>query len=210
VALFRRSKHTADAKGMRAFAASLGLEYEDAPDLDAIAASGTLPDVPLLRDLDHADISQLIAGELDGLGVRLFRYAPTSYDAQGSGPRTCLLFNFEATVLPGLFISPRTRLARLGEQLQEGGIAVGSPELMRKYSIQARSREYALDIVGVQLEQWLLGCQLPDLRIEMHGQSILGHIPEAQTLDEITELLDFLRGFHQRIPERAWHLYRKL
>jgi hypothetical protein len=169
-----------------------------------------LPDVPLLRDLDHADISQLIAGELDGLGVRLFRYAPGSYGAQGSRPRTCLLFNFESTVLPGLFISPRARLARLGEQLQEGGIAVGSAELTHRYSIQARSREYATDIIGPELERWLLACPLPDLRIEMQGQSILGHIPEARTLEEITELLDFLRGFHQRIPDRAWQLYRKL
>jgi hypothetical protein len=81
---------------------------------------------------------------------------------------------------------------------------------MNKYSIQARSREYATDIIGTELEQWLLACPLPDLRIEMQGQSILGHIPEAQTLEEITALLDFLRGFHQRVPERAWHLYRKL
>jgi hypothetical protein len=209
VALFRR-KHTTDAKGMRAHAATLGLEYDDAPTPEALIASGHLPEVPLLRDLDPHDISQLLSGEVGGLDVRIFRYAPTSYNAQGSTPRTCALLGFEDVVLPDIFISPRERLPRLGEKLRDGGVAVGSPELMTKFSIQARSREHATDVIGNELDAWLSGCSLADMRIEIRGGSILAHIPEVGSTAEITDLLEFVRGFHQRISERTWQLYRKL
>jgi hypothetical protein len=78
------------------------------------------------------------------------------------------------------------------------------------YSIKAGAREHASDLIGSELEYWLTACTIPDLRVEVRGGSILGHTPAVHSTDELMELLEFVRGFHHRIPERAWSVYRQL
>lgn len=209
MALFRRKAATG-AKTMPAFAESLGLVYVEHPTAEDLTEEGPLPDVPLLKETDPTLVSRLMYGDVDGLGLRAFSYAPRSYGTDDTAARTCVLLTFEGTVLPDLSISPRGHLPRLGEQIREGGVAIGSAALMKQFAIQARSREHALDMIGTELDNWLTGCTIADLRIETRGPAILGHMPEARDAEDLGEFIDFMRGFHQRIPERAWQLYRKL
>jgi hypothetical protein len=195
---------------MRGLAADLGLRYADDVDADYLATMGPLPELPLLREGNDDSITKLIYGAIDGLDVRLFTFESASHVQVGGISRSCVLLTFEGTLLPEVFIAPKDRIPRLGEKLSEGGMAIGSPELMAKYAIQAHNPAQAVDIVSEEIESWLISCPIEGLRIEISGGAILGHVPDLPGADEVAELFRYMRGFHERIPERIWANYRKL
>jgi hypothetical protein len=195
---------------MQPLAQRLGLHYSDGVDDQYRATMGPLPDLPLLREGNEDSISNVLYGTIDQLAVRLFVFESASHHEATGLERSCVLLTFEGTVLPDMFIAPRDRLPRLGEELREGGVVMGSSQLMERYAIQAREREHARELVSPELEQWLIGCPIEGLRIELGGGAILGHVPDVPGPDELAQLYDFMRGFHQRIPDRAWRGYRKL
>lgn len=211
MALFRRKPKQDDTEAMRALAASLGLTFAGRADEGYLRAMGELPDLPLLREGNEDSIHRLIYGNLDQVETRMFDFVPVSnVEYPGDERRSCVLFTFPTMSFPEVFISPRDRLQRLGEQLREGGVALGTPDLMRKYRIQAHVARHATDLLGSAAQDLLLQCTITGLRIEIEGPAILGHVPDLPGADEFRVLYDFMHTFRESIQPQAWDHYRRL
>lgn len=207
----RKAAPQDDTAAMQALASQLDLTFAGRADEGYLAAMGPLPDLPLLREGNEGSIARLIYGHRDEVEVRMFDFIPVGHtDYAGDSRRSCVLFTFRNMDFPELYISPRARIQRLGEQLREGGISIGSPELMKKFQIQAHLRQHTTDLLGPDVEQWLLGCPLDGIRVEFGGNALLGHVPDLPGAEEFRTLLDFMEGFRSRIPEAAWSRYQRL
>ena len=207
MALFKKKKRD-DTSSMQTLAEELGLRYAGRADQEYLDSVGPLPDLPLLREGSEDNISQLVYGELDGIGTQIFNFEITTYAEDDARARSCILFTHDDVVLPEVFIAPRDRQPRLGEKLREGGVAVGSTELMQRFSVQARSREHASNLISPEVDAWLVASPIQNLRIEMREAAILGHVPDLPGANEFRTLLEIMRGFHKRIPDRVWQEYR--
>jgi len=211
MALFRRKPKQDDTEAMRALAASLGLTFAGRADEGYLQAMGELPDLPLLREGNESSIHRLVYGRLDQVETRMFDFVPVSnVEYPGDERRSCVLLTFPTMNFPEVFVSPRDRLQRLGEQLREGGVAIGTPELMRKYRIQAHVARHATDLLSTDAQQLLADCTITGLRIEIAGTAILGHVPDLPGANEFRVLHDFMHEFRQAIPAQAWERYRRL
>jgi hypothetical protein len=211
MALFRRKPKQDDTEAMRALAASLGLTFAGQADDEYRRVMGDLPELPLLREGNDTSVHRLMYGVLDQVETRMFDFVPVvDVEYPGDERRSCVLFTFPRTNFPEVFISPRDRLQRLGEQLREGGVAIGTPELMRKYRIQAHVARHATDLLGTTAQDLLLHCTITGLRIEIEGPAILGHVPDLPGADEFRVLYQFMHAFRESIPAQTWDHYRRL
>jgi hypothetical protein len=210
MALFRRKGSGGSPTGMPALADELGLSYADEVDDGYLETMGPLPDLPLLREGNDDSLSRIVYGTIDDVGIRAFDFESASHADDRGLMRTCALVTVDGSLLPEVFIAPKERLPRLGEKLRESGVAIGSPEFMQKFSVQAHGREHAVNLIGPDVEQWLLTHPIDHLRVEIRGGAILGHVPRVEAVDDVRKLVILVRGFHARIPELVWHSYRML
>lgn len=204
--LFRRRRPD-EGSAMPALATRLGLTYRAAGDADVDVEH--LPDLPLFREGTQGTVTHEMVGTIDDVDVRIFTFDAADQET-AEGQRSCVLLTFEGVVFPELYLAPRDRLPRLGETLQEAGVSIDSTRLMARFRIQARTRQAASSIIDAAVEDWLIDCPVPGVRIELRGGALLGHVPALLGPDDLAALLDFVVGLYQRIPERAWASYRAL
>jgi hypothetical protein len=205
MALFRRRPKD-DSAAMEKLAEELGLTYTVETDDAHRAATTALPEVPLLREGTAANMSNILYGTIDDIATQLFTFRIQGYlDDPDTAQRSCVLFTFARAHLPELYLRPKGQLARLGEQLSDGGLSLGSPEFMARFAVQARDRHQALEVLSADLQAWMADGPPGDLNVEIQGPALLGHVPDVPWVAELHSLLDFMRGVVARIPPAAWH-----
>jgi hypothetical protein len=192
--------------GMKGLANKLGLRYVGFPrDDDYRAETGGLPNVPLLTEVGERDITDLMYGRLNGANAQLFNLRIDAYDPDPRQPdRSCVAVTFAAN-FPKILIGPHTHMSRLRQRTAWKSVRGLSDTFKDRFSIDSHDTDGVARVLGPQVAEWLTSQQL-DIRLEIQGGALLGHVPRLDE-DDFTELTDLVQGVHRRIPEDAWAEY---
>jgi hypothetical protein len=192
--------------GMRGLANKLGLRYVGYPrDDDYRAETGGLPNVPLLAEVGERDVTDLMYGRLNGANVQLFNVRIEPYEPDPRHPeRSCVAVTFAAN-FPKILLGPHTHMSRLRQRTAWKSVRTLSTTFKDRFSIDALDADGVALVLGPEVADWL-GSQQLDIRLEIQGGAVLGHVPLLDE-DDFTELTDLVQGVHRRIPEAAWGEY---
>jgi hypothetical protein len=189
-----------DDTGMRGLAKKLGLTYVgNATNQTYLEEVGGLPDLPILGFVEPESVTDLQFGRYSGANVELFNVELPAYAPDPRFPRrSCVVMTFVAD-FPTVVLAPQTPMAKLRNAKLFRSF---SPEFKDKFEVQTKAPEDAEIVFGPELTQWLVD-QRDDLRFEIAGGALIGHIPQVDE-DGFLELLDLVQVFHALIPDEAW------
>jgi hypothetical protein len=192
-----------DETGMRGLANKLGLRHVGKPTHDVFVDEiGELPDLPLLEGVQPDWVRDLMFGRINDANVEIFNLALPQYEADPRSPaRSCVVHTFLAD-FPTLTLRPHTPMSRLRASANWKLYRTMAPEFKERFDISAREPERCEIILDHELTHWLVK-QRDDLRIEMRGGALVGHVPEIPDSD-IVELVEVVGELHARIPDAAW------
>lgn len=191
---------------MRGLANKLGLRYVGVPRDDEYRAdTGGLPNVPLLGEVGDRDVTDLMYGRLDGANAQLFNVHIEPYEPDPRHPdRSCVAITFAAQ-FPKILLGPHTHMSRLRQRTARQRLRGLPPAFTERFSIDSLDPEGVATVIGPELAAWLTAQRL-DVRIELQGGSLLGHVPRLDE-DAFGELVEVVHGVHRHIPEAAWAEY---
>lgn len=191
---------------MRGLANKLGLRYVGYPaDDDYRADTGGLPNLPLLTAAGDRDVTDLMYGRLGSSNGQLFNLHLDPYEPDPRhAERSCAAITFAAQ-FPKIIIAPHTHMSRLRQRTAWKSHRSLPDGFKDRFSIDALDTEAVARVFGPDLAGWL-SRQRPDLRLEIQGGALLGHVPRLEE-DEFTQLTELVQGVHLRIPEAAWAEY---
>ena len=110
--------------------------------------------------------------------------------------RTCFLFGLRGS-FPSLTVGPHNRLSLAQERSKD--------PFARRFRVHGRDPEVAEVVLDAPMQRWLLAID-PELRVELGGSWMLGHLPKAAD-DQVPVVLQQLFGVYLRIPDEAWSRY---
>jgi hypothetical protein len=188
--------------GMRGLANKLGLNFVGSPASQAYRDEVGVPDVPLLRDVHDDEVVDLMYGRLQGLNTQLFNLALREYRPDPARTRrSCVAFTFVAD-FPEVRIGPHSPMSRLRASANWKHYRTVPPEFKERFDLQAPEPARAELLLSSSLTTWLRH-QRSDLRIEISGGALLGHVAEVSDA-EFLDLADLVRGVHARLADDAW------
>jgi hypothetical protein len=192
--------------GMRGLANKLGLNYVGFSRDDGYRAeTGGLPNLPLLTDIGERDVTDLMYGRLGGANAQLFNVVIPAYEPDPRRPdRSCVAITFAAN-FPRISIGPHTRMSRLRQRTAWKRVRGLSDDFKDRFSIDTSDPDALPKVFDGPIVSFLLA-QSDDLRIELQGGAMLGHVPKVDE-DHFPEFVEIVRGVHQRIPQDAWAEY---
>lgn len=192
--------------GMRGLANKLGFRYVGYPrDEDYHADTGGLPTLPLLAEVGGRDVTDLMYGRLEGANAQVFNVHIEPYEPDPRHPdRSCVAITFAAD-FPKILLGPHTHMSRLRQRTAWKRVRGLSEQFTDRFSIEALDPSRVPVVLGEAVAEWLTG-QRPDLRIEIQGGALLGHVPHLDE-DDLPDLVEAVHGVHRRIPEAAWVEY---
>jgi hypothetical protein len=185
----------ADEGGIRGLASSLHLRFTDELDRQYwVDNPEGLPELPLFKHGDKANVREMSYGTFGGLDLQLFTLDLLTYpDDPGFEQRTCAMFRVPAHFTT-LTVSPHSRLSRIREKSND--------PFAYRFRVLSRDPEAAELVLDEGMQRWLLDIG-EHVRIELSGSTLLGHTRAAAT-DDIPLLLQQVYGVYLRIPDKAW------
>ncbi len=195
-----------ETTGMVGLAKSLGLEHCETVADETYAKEGwSLPTVGILAEHGPEAATGLVYGRHEGCNVQLFNYDLATFAADpGRTARSCMLLAF-AAAFPRVAIGRHTRMSRLNLQANPRWLDFTPPEFRDRFRVEAPDNDVARSILGGDLIEWLTGGR-DDAHLELDGGMLLAHAPRLE--DETwPEFIEYVMGFHARIPDEAWVAY---
>jgi hypothetical protein len=192
-----------DDTGMRGLANKLGLQYVGRADHEVfLDETGGLADLPLLGMVNPDDVTDLMFGRLNDTNVQLFNAELPGFAPDPRFPRrSCVVLTFVAG-FPTIVLAPQTPMSKL----RTAKLFHTIPAAFRdRFDIQTKQPEDAELVLGPALTGWLTD-QHTDLRFEISGGALMGHIPQVPDT-EYLDLVDLVQEFHAHIPDEAWNRF---
>jgi len=156
-----------------------------------------MPEMPLFRHGQDKPVSQMIYGRFGGIDAQVFDFRTLAYpDEPGVDHRTCVLFTFPAD-FPMLSMGGHTRLSRINERTPN--------PFNQRFRVSSRDPEVIKLVLDENLQSWLLTAD-ENLRVELAGGGLLGHLPLIDA-DTVPVILQQVYGVFLRIPDAAWTRY---
>ncbi len=184
-----------DEHGLRGWARSLNLRFVDELDRQYwIDNPDGLPELPLFKQGDKTNVTDMSYGTFGGLDLQLFTFTLPSYtEDAGFGRRTCVMFRVPARFTT-LTVSPHSKLSRVQEKAKDN--------FSHRFRVFTRDPLAADLVLDDGLRRYLLGVD-EHLHLELNGATMLGHT-RATDPDDLSLLLQQVYGAYLRIPDKAW------
>ena len=194
-----------DTTGMRGLASLLDLSYVDTPDDRTYHLEvGALPEIGLLADNAHS-VSDLMYGRYRGCNLQAFDLTLPTYADDPSAPeRSCALVTFVAG-FPHLELTSHTPMSRMRISRQRDWLDFVPDGFRDRFDVATDDNETARALLSDEMVNWLAEGR-DDVRVELSGGSLLGHVPQLGPDDHEAweSLIDYIVDFHAHIPEQAW------